>query len=798
MECMSKKKQIVVPQWTRKVMTVTALSAVVLQPASVLAEASLAQSFTSQAVEAKVPASDGAQKTAAPVAKITKEQAIDIVKKLFPQFKDFTVSNVQLGDMNSYPPQYQNVWSIQWQYTIGNSGYGFNSKVDSITGDLLQTHYYVPNRDQNETYYPPKYSREEALTLAKAFIKKASPTIAENTLRVNDTFMKQVPRPLFGPVQYYFSFNIDINGVRSPADILYITVDGNGNINSYNRNIAGDTYPSAVPALSPEDASKAYENAVNITLQYIPVYKISYRDRTWMLAWAPRLKGDISIDAQTGEYLDETGNKVDTNAALYEDVDKKENVFTPTQGSENGQLTAEQAAKIVEQTLNIPSEKKLANQNMRSGHPFSGNPDGKVWDLSWMEPPQKPQSFPTRTNAAVDAKTGQILEYRQDSFGPPWMQPEKPSDSKASISKEEARNKAMEFINLLYPSASDELKLVAANPNQKVDEKNFNFQFQRFYKGIPVNGEAVTLSLDSSGKLFSYYTSPTSDLSSVLKDKVENVTQSEAKAKFLEQTVEQLQYRRFGGFLGADGSYEPFKVKLVYARVHKDEKKTGYVLDATTGEWKPSFFNIESASTKPGQLPSDISEHWAQDDLSTLFHYGVIKVDDAGLVHPDAELTLGDWMNMMSAAVNPSYETQVSFNSSANPISFPDVDAKSPYYAASQLYIQLKWLDPKTQPALQPEQPLTREVLANNLIHLVKYDKLAGLVDQQNANSFQDRDDIDAANLGDVILAVQLGLLNATADNGFEPKRKVTKAEAAVVLMRLVKLQGKLDQAISQ
>jgi hypothetical protein len=47
-----------------------------------------------------------------------------------------------------------------------------------------------------------------------------------------------------------------------------------------------------------------------------------------------------------------------------------------------------------------------------------------------------------------------------------------------------------------------------------------------------------------------------------------------------------------------------------------------------------------------------------------------------------------------------------------------------------------------------------------------------------------------------VLLAVQLGLMTA-ADGSFMPKAEMTKAQAATVMMRLVYLQGKLDQSIA-
>jgi hypothetical protein len=417
--------------------------------------------------------------------------------------------------------------------------------------------------------------------------------------------------------------------------------------------------------------------------------------------------------------------------------------------------------------------------------------------LNWTEQPQQPQPFPVNTHATVDAATGQILEYRQDAFGPPWTTSEKQQQTSSPITKEEAKNKAMEYMNVLYPNAADELKLVNNSPNPNKEDSSFGFQFQRFYKGIPVGGENATITLDASGKLTSYYANRTDDLESALGKLEAKMTLEDAKAKYLKDTTEQLQYRRFGGYYYAQtGSYQPVSVKLVYVRVNRNPSQMGYVLNAVNGEWTPAFTGPESAVSGSEPIPQDMSGHWAEKELAILLKYGVIKADDAGLIHPDEAITLGDWMNMMKQAVIPGFEPQAPYNAEAKAASFSDVGNASPYFAASQLYIQNRWLDPEATPALHPEQPLNREALAVNLVHLVKYDKLASVLGNSAADAFSDRSDISDAGRGAAGLAVQLGLLTATADNRFEPLRKVTKAEAAVVLMRLVALQGKLDQAI--
>ncbi|MNC59671.1 hypothetical protein D3C75_1094970 [compost metagenome] len=97
---------------------------------------------------------------------------------------------------------------------------------------------------------------------------------------------------------------------------------------------------------------------------------------------------------------------------------------------------------------------------------------------------------------------------------------------------------------------------------------------------------------------------------------------------------------------------------------------------------------------------------------------------------------------------------------------------------------------------MQPEKKLTREELAVTLASFLKYTKLSAfLQDDAVLNAFSDSAAIQ--NKGAAALSVRLGLLQA--ENGkFNPQQSVTKAQAAVIIMKLVELQGKVDQAIGE
>jgi hypothetical protein len=133
---------------------------------------------------------------------------------------------IELGDTNSYPPSAnQMVWSIHWQYQEGNSGYGFSSRVDAITGDILSIGLPRVLLSENEVFYPPKISKEQAIKLAEEFIAQAAPSIPVEQLSLEeDTYLAD--QPLFGSVYYHLRFVSKVNGVPSPSETLQMSING--------------------------------------------------------------------------------------------------------------------------------------------------------------------------------------------------------------------------------------------------------------------------------------------------------------------------------------------------------------------------------------------------------------------------------------------------------------------------------------------------------------------------------------------------------------------------------------------
>lgn len=758
----------------RKFVVIPMISLAMLTPAG-LTGAEVAKEVM---VSTSGPSVDKVQSPNPENVKFSKEQAIEKVRGLFPILKDAQVQNVELGDSHRYPPSpNQMVWNIQWHYQKANSSYGFNSMIDAITGDLISTHLGFPLDEGNEAYYPPKVSKDNALKIAKDFLKKAAPSLSTDKLKENSMYNQ----PLFGPVRYSFNLEQTVQGILVPEESVNITVDGNGNVLDFYRHSSASEYPDVAPKVTLEDAIKKYKENVNLTLQYIPIRRGNSVDV--FLGWKPSSADFLVIDAVTGEFLSPNGEVRSKDRKAYQDLPKSSNSFKPNTSGK--QLTADEAAAIVEKVAKIPDGRTLKSKSLGNYRGNSNQSD--VWNLTFRDDKQPHFGPYSESFAAVDANTGQILEFEDNRFGPPIHA----SENAAKPNKEEARKKAIELVQQLYPNANEQLKIME-NPVMYYPstDQTYSLSFQRFFNGKPVEGDVVTLTLNAEGKLTRFFSNQTSNLAEKAKGVTPKISKEEATKRYLADSTLQLQFYRFGD-LWAPGGAENTKMKLVYQQTFKEGLHGGFAIDAADGKWKSAWdpgFDPQNKEVKP----TDIAGHWAEETLQTLLRHQIIKPNEKGLVNPDQAITRGEWLSMIVKAVDPYFEQSYRDPSQEKEL-FDDVKKDDEYYPAARSALERKWIDGNER-KLQLNQQMTREDLAVSLVRIVNYQKLAKFMDSEET-TFADSAQIKSK--GAVSLITRLGLMKGT-DGKFNPNSQITKAEAASVIMGLVKLQGKTDVPIGQ
>ncbi|MBY9078618.1 S-layer homology domain-containing protein [Paenibacillus sp. HN-1] len=737
-------------------------------------------------VNASSPSGLEQSSTADPAkAKFTKEQAIAKVRELFPELKDAEVSNVQLGITNVSPaPSNQMVWDIQWSFRTGTGSFGFSSQVDAINGDLISTYINLGDQD-NESYYPPALTRDQALEKAKAFITKAATSISADDLEVSNSNYYYASNPsLFGPAQYGFYFTVKHGGISSAFENVTIGIDGNGLVKMFNKSAERWNYPTTKAAVSAQQAEQTFKSKFDVELVYIPVYGTSGLNR-WVLGWKPVDTALYPIDASSGSRLSIIDGTVSTvSQTVYADVPQLQARFTPRSSSE--EITNDEAVQAVKKIVTIPTSLRLNSSTLFGG--YTGN-ERKVWNLFWIQSGAL-GGMMSQTSASVDALTGQIISYNksQDLTGGSAADSAKPKTGK--LTYKQSKDKAIAMINKLYPNASSSLKLAVPEKNVPNADGGYGFQFIRFVNGIRVDDGGIVVTLDGDGNLVNYYTSQLTELDgSKLKRSDVKISKDDALAQLIGLYTTKLQYQSFGGY-GATGYTDPV-VKLVYAPVDAEAAVSPQrILDAVTGVLTPQF-QLQNQLQNDASV-TDIKGNPAEEALSTLVKYNILVPDESGKVKPDAQLTTGEWLTWMGNALtagNLSAYVGIQDRKAIAGIA-PD----SSYYPAVAYAAQNKWI--ASGSAFNPDTPLTREQFAVLLTSLVGYDKFSAYLENDpSVTGFSDAAQISRK--GEVAVAVRLGLLEGQIGK-FNPAGAVTRADAAKVIMKLVELQGKTDQTIGQ
>lgn len=787
-----------------KAVTMAALCTCLLQAAPVYADTAapaaertalrISVSGTAQASPA-VPgvASPSAGSSSAPAedheslpdgVKIGRDEAVAKVRALFPQLNEAEVQGVNLvGTDGSSRSAAKTVWDISWAVRNGNVTHGFGSRVHAVTGDVLQASLSSLGPDPASVYYPPKVTQEQALARAQAFLEKAAPGL-KGKLREDDSFGSFIPS-LFGPVTYRFRLAAEVNGILSPAESVMLTVTGDGTVTEFYRTLPEAPYPEAKPAITAEEAARKLSKPLELQLTYLPASSSYSQNPGWFLGYKPVAMG-VAVDAVSGDLLSDMGNVLDAEASAYRELGPSDSVYRSVDG---GIRTARQAVERVKAFFEIPEGWELRDESRRDSWRNDNKP---VWSLSWQSPNDSVFGMSRNIFAVVEAETGRILELNGSSLAPVNVgtSTETGKSPAAAITQEEADKKADSLIRQLYPDAANTLKMVSWTSSPSSAE-GFAYQYQQFYEGIPVEGGYAYLYLNAQGSLNGFSIFTPAGLEKAASGLRAGLSKEQAEELYRKNTAIALQYSRFGGYYVNQTFAEP-ELRLVYRQTLPDDRLQA-AIDARSGELRT--YGFDSPKGPAGsQAATDIQGHWAEEELQTMLDYRILHPDESGQMNPDEGMTLGGWMDVVMRAMTSANSASYIGNPPGHP-AYSDLPADSPYRQAVEFFTSRKWLVTAEAGRIGLEEALSREQLAVSLVHILGYDKLAAyLEDDKEVAAFADSGEIKKK--GAVSIVQKLGLLEGMEDGRFHPAGTVTRAQAAVLLMRLVHLQGKVDTPI--
>ncbi|RCX16472.1 cadherin-like protein [Fontibacillus phaseoli] len=214
-----------------------------------------------------------------------------------------------------------------------------------------------------------------------------------------------------------------------------------------------------------------------------------------------------------------------------------------------------------------------------------------------------------------------------------------------------------------------------------------------------------------------------------------------------------------------------------------------YAEDRTSTTYRLTLTRLPSE--EPGTvspLPfNDVKGHWAHAEMQAAFSMGLVKGDISGTFRPDNDVSRAEWTVMLDRLLKSSRAASSGFFTDNGSI---PAWAKEAVDGAAERGLITGYADG----TFRPGQSLTRAEIAVILGRVLKWPDDGKVGGNSEAGAvlgglaFEDDAEIPAWAKGYVRKAVKQGLLQGRGAGRFAPNEQVTRAEAAVLLVRLSRI----------
>ncbi|NQX62748.1 S8 family peptidase [Paenibacillus qinlingensis] len=242
----------------------------------------------------------------------------------------------------------------------------------------------------------------------------------------------------------------------------------------------------------------------------------------------------------------------------------------------------------------------------------------------------------------------------------------------------------------------------------------------------------------------------------------------------------------------------PVKVTIPFdtKKVKDVHKLSVYVYDEAQGAWTPIGGSLNADGTMTASLAhfskyavlekqnetilKDIKDHWAQKEIENLAGKGIIDGIDQDSFQPDTTLTRAQFVTIIAKALKLQQSDHAAI--------FQDISADAWYRNSVYAAYSAGIISGMSEQTFVPDAPITREQMALTMVNAYLHaagKKLADIVTTQEVK-YADEGTISTWARSYVRIASALGLLSGTTGGQFAPADNASRAQAAVVIYRLL------------
>lgn len=226
------------------------------------------------------------------------------------------------------------------------------------------------------------------------------------------------------------------------------------------------------------------------------------------------------------------------------------------------------------------------------------------------------------------------------------------------------------------------------------------------------------------------------------------------------------------------------KEQLAVFLLHPDgtAEAVGGLYDEGTGMMKfiANHFSRYFAKQSVKQFSDLQCVLWAKDAVQNLAGKGIIKGKSESIFDPKSGISRAEFCALISRIMK--YEPN-----SNTVLPFKDVAMGSWYYDAVAAAYESGLVNGKSADAFDPSGVITRQEMAKIIGNLLEK-KGFKPGEESQLESFKDRNEIDSWAKDAAAIVARESIMTGTPEGKFEPKRPTSRAETAVILLRLYRL----------